>query len=229
MRNRESNKSMYKRYLFTDLVTGEKRGSFHGANDEWRIIVHWYEKLKDYFPIEEMKSKEHMESLLEDYPELYHKDEGHNHVMMYVEAEDFVFIDYLYVSNESRGQGLGHQLLEKLKRKNKPIILEVEPVQYKDSDTKKRLKFYRREGFQHAKSIGYSRRSLATKQVNSLEILYWAPNEEGEELVYEALVKTYNKIHTYKDVDFYGESYEPVDKVVQLNDQENVRNIFDEL
>ena len=137
--------------------------------------MHWYEKLNEYFPIEEMKSQEHMEALLADFPEIYHKDEGKHHVLMYVEVEDFIFIDYLFVSGESRGQGLGHKLLEKLKEKGKPIILEVEPVNYKDSDTKKRLKFYKREGFQHAKTIGYRRRSLATKEVNVMEILYWSP------------------------------------------------------
>jgi len=191
--------------------------------------MHWYDKLSKYFPIEEMKSQEHMEALLKDFPELYHKDEGKYHVLMYVEAEDFIFIDYLFVSSESRGQGIGHKLIEKLKEKNKPIILEVEPVNYKDSDTKKRLKFYQREEFKHAKSIGYRRLSLATKEINPMEILFWAPNNEGEDVVYQALVKTYNKIHTYKDVDFYGESYDPVEEVVQLQNGDKQKNIFDEL
>ena len=148
---------------------------------------------------------------------------------MYVEAEDFVFVDYLFVSDEARGQGLGHQLVKKLKKKGKPIILEVEPINYKDSDTKKRLKFYRREDFKHATSIGYRRLSLATREVNAMEILYWAPNNEGEDVVYQALVRTYNKIHTYKDLQFYGESYEPVDEVVQLNLEQKRKNLFDEI
>ncbi|MCY7602794.1 GNAT family N-acetyltransferase, partial [Bacillus altitudinis] len=28
--------------------------------------MNWYEKLSEYFPIEEMKSKEHMEALLKE-------------------------------------------------------------------------------------------------------------------------------------------------------------------
>ncbi|HWL25676.1 MAG TPA: GNAT family N-acetyltransferase, partial [Ureibacillus sp.] len=28
--------------------------------------MHWYEKLNQYFPIEEMKSRDHMETLLEE-------------------------------------------------------------------------------------------------------------------------------------------------------------------
>jgi len=191
--------------------------------------MHWYDKLNQYFPVEEMKSQEHMEALLKDFPEYYHKDEGKHHVLMYVEAEDFIFVDYLFVSNEARGQGLGHQLVEKLKEKGKPIILEVEPINYKDSDTKKRLKFYQREGFKHATSIGYRRLSLATREVNAMEILYWAPNNENEDVVYQALVKTYNKIHTYNDIHFYGEAYEPVDKVVQFNNGQEQKNILEDI
>ena len=181
--------------------------------------MHWYEKLNQYFPIEEMKSKEHMETLLKERQEIYHKDEGPGHVLMYVELDEFVFIDYLFVSKDTRGQGLGHKLIDKLKEKGKPIILEVEPVNYEDTDTEKRLKFYKREGFEHARTVGYRRRSLATNQINEMEILYWAPDHAPEELVYEAMKKTYNMIHTYKDKTFYGESYQPVDEVLTLEDK----------
>lgn len=179
--------------------------------------MHWYEKLNQYFPIEEMKSQEHMEILLNEKSDLYHKDESPTHVLMYAEFENFIFIDYLFVSKAARGQGLGHKLIEKLKQKQKPIILEVEPIDYEDSDTTKRLKFYEREGFQHARSIGYERRSLATKEMNKLEILYWAPNDESEEMIYEAMKKTYTSIHTYKDEEVYGESYAPVEEVLSFD------------
>jgi GNAT superfamily N-acetyltransferase len=191
--------------------------------------MHWYEKLNQYFPIEEMKSREHMETLLKERSDIYHKDEGPNHVLMYAELEDFVFIDYLFVSKDARGQGLGHKLLEKMKQKGKPIILEVEPVNYQDSDTGKRLHFYKREGFEHANSIGYERRSLATNEVNKMEILYWAPNKESEELIFEAMRKTYDKIHTYKDQHFYGVSYQPVEEVLTFNEDPQSKNILDNL
>ncbi|WP_042460371.1 GNAT family N-acetyltransferase [Neobacillus dielmonensis] len=191
--------------------------------------MHWYEKLNQYFPIEEMKSREHMETLLKERSDIYHKDEGPHHVLMYVEGEHFIFIDYLFVSKESRGQGLGHQLLKKLKRKGKPIILEVEPVNYEDSDTEKRLRFYKREGFEHAQSIGYERRSLATNEINKMEILYWAPNDESEEMIFEAMKKTYEGIHTYKDKHFYGESYQPTEEVLTFNKEAVTKNIFEEM
>ena len=191
--------------------------------------MHWYEKLNQYFPVEEMKSREHMETLLRERSEIYHKDEGPNHVLMYAESDDFVFIDYLFVSKNARGQGLGHKLMEKMKQKGKPIILEVEPVNYEDSDTEKRLHFYKREGFEHATSVGYERRSLATNELNKMEILYWAPNNESEELIFEAMRKTYDKIHTYKDRHFYGESYEHVDEVLTFNEEPQSQNILDNL
>ncbi len=69
--------------------------------------MHWYEKLNQYFPVEEMKSQEHLESLLKERSDIYHKDEGQYHVLMYAELDDFIFIDYLFVSKDARGQGLG--------------------------------------------------------------------------------------------------------------------------
>ncbi|AIM17087.1 MULTISPECIES: GNAT family N-acetyltransferase [Neobacillus] len=191
--------------------------------------MHWYEKLNQYFPIEEMKSREHMETLLKERPDIYHKDEGPHHVMMYAELNDFIFVDYLFVSKDARGQGLGQKLIEKLKKKKKPIILEVEPVNYEDSDTEKRLRFYKRNGFKHAQSIGYERRSLATNEVNKMEILYWAPNNESEEKIYEAMKKTYHLIHTYKDEQFYGESYQPVDEVLTFNEDTSSENILEDV
>jgi predicted GNAT family acetyltransferase len=191
--------------------------------------MHWYEKLNQYFPIEEMKSKEHMETLLKERSDIYHKNEGPNHVLMYAELDNFVFIDYLFVSKNARGQGLGHKLIEKMKQKNKPILLEVEPVNYEDSDTEKRLHFYKREGFDHAKSIGYRRRSLATKEVNEMEILYWAPTNESEEKIFEAMKETYDLIHTYKDHYFYGEQYEPVSKVLTFNQENKNENLLENL
>jgi GNAT superfamily N-acetyltransferase len=188
--------------------------------------MHWYEKLNQYFPVEEMKSREHMETLLKEHSEIYHKDEGQNHVLMYVELDNFIFIDYLFVSNMARGQGLGHSLLEKMKQKEKPIILEVEPINYQDSDTEKRLRFYKREGFEHAQSIGYERRSLATREVTSMEILFWTPHHESEQMIYEAMKKTYEMIHTYKDKQFYGESYQPVDDVLSYEENKKSHDVL---
>lgn len=190
--------------------------------------MNWYDKLSEYFPIEEMKSKEHMDALLKDKKNVYLKEEGPHHVLMYAETETFVFIDYLFVSAQSRGAGLGRKLLDSLKAKGKPIILEVEPIDYEDTDSEKRLKFYAREHFHHACKIGYRRRSLATGEHNEMEILFWSPTDADEESVYEAMKTTYEEIHTYKDETFYGDQYDPTDKVLFFDkeDKENILEAF---
>ncbi|WP_339228782.1 GNAT family N-acetyltransferase [Oceanobacillus sp. FSL K6-2867] len=191
--------------------------------------MNWYEKLNEYFPIEEMKSKKHMEILLDEKGDVYYKDESPKHVLMYAEFKTFLFIDYLWVSTDTRGQGIGHQLIETLKAKNKPIILEVEPIDYDDSDSEKRLRFYNREGFTHAQSIGYNRRSLATNEETQLEILYWSPNDDAEEIIFEQMKKMYNDIHTYKDEEIYGKAYQPVDEVLSYNEERDSKDILEGL
>ncbi|WP_100011481.1 GNAT family N-acetyltransferase [Lentibacillus sediminis] len=191
--------------------------------------MNWYEKLQKYFPVEEMKSREHMEMLLEEKGDIYYKDESPQHVLMYAEFDTFIFIDYVWVSAKTRGQGVGHQLIEKLKEKNKPIILEVEPVDYEDTDSEKRLHFYRREGFSHAHSIGYNRRSLATNEETPMEILYWSPNDDSEEMIYEQMKKMYEMIHTYKDEELYGKSYQSVDEVLSYDEDSKRKNILENI
>lgn len=188
--------------------------------------LNWFDKLKEYFPVEEMKSKEHMDLLLKEKGDVYHKDEGPYHILMYAEFEQFLFIDYLYVTAESRGKGIGHQLIEKLKSKNKPIILEVEPVDYDDSDSVKRLNFYRKESFKHAKAIGYNRRSLATNQESPLEILYWSPTDDNEEEIYQQMRRMYEDIHTYKDEELYGQAYQPAEEVLTFDQKRKVDDLF---
>lgn len=191
--------------------------------------MNWYEKLNKYFPVEEMKSKEHMDKLLKEKGDVYYKDESPDHVLMYAEFDSFLFIDYVWVSSKSRGKGTGHKLIEKLKQKNKPIILEVEPVDYDDTDTEKRLHFYKREGFNHAQSIGYNRRSLATNEETAMEILYWSPNDNSEEDIYERMKRMYEDIHTYKDEEIYGQSYQPVEDVLSYDEDRESNDIFESL
>ncbi|MEK3889858.1 GNAT family N-acetyltransferase [Bacillus sp. FSL K6-3431] len=180
----------------------------------------WYNKLNEYFPAEEMKSKKHMDKLLSEKGDIYHKDEGLYHVMMYAEFDKFVFIDYIWVSSKARGEGIGHKLMEKMKVKNKPILLEVEPIDYDDSDTEKRLRFYNREGFIHAQSIGYNPRSLATDKPLTLEILYWSPNESDTEAnIYKQVQTIYETIHSYKAEEIYGKPEQKVDEVVTFDEQ----------
>src|SRR5699024_12067312 len=169
--------------------------------------MNWYEKLKEYFPVEEMKSKRHMDILLDEKDDVYYKDEGPYHVLMYAEFKDFLFIDYLWVSAQSRGKGIGHQLIEKMKEKNKPIILEVEPIDYEDTDSAKRLRFYQREEFTHAQSIEYNRKSLATMEIKDLKTLTCQPDIQQKDLINNKRKKMYNSINTLKVKEINEDSY----------------------
>lgn len=191
--------------------------------------MNWFEKLSKYFPIEEMKSKQHLDLLLKEKGDIYYKDESSDHVLMYAELSTFVFIDYLWVSGESRGKGIGKKLINKFKDKDKPIILEVEPIDYEDTDSEKRLRFYKRQGFKHAQSIGYNPQSLATNQETTLEILYWSPDQFSEEVIYKQMKDVYNLIHTYKDEEVYGKPYESVDKVLHFIKKRRDVNVLENI
>ncbi|WP_156154105.1 hypothetical protein [Domibacillus tundrae] len=88
----------------------------------------WYTALKEYFPANEMKSKEHFDLLLSDKEALYKIEEGPEYVLVYFEKEDFLFVDYMLVQSRNRSEGIGSKVINQLKHKNKPIILEVEPI-----------------------------------------------------------------------------------------------------
>ncbi len=62
-----------------------------------------------------------------------------------------------------------------------------------------------------------------------MEILYWSPRTDHEEEMMEAMRKTYERIHTYKDEEWYGQSYEDVDDVLKLVENRKQKNIFDPL
>jgi len=176
----------------------------------------WYEKLNTYFPVSEMKSKVQLDALLLEKGEHYIKDEGKYHIVMYAEFDTFIFIDFLWVSEKARGKGIGHQLMEKLKAKNKTIILEVEPINEEEPDTEKRLRFYKREGFQYAKAITYQFHSFVSNEEIMMEILYWTNDTTSEMTVYENMKEVYNQIHIYKVENIYGVTPKPVSEVLHF-------------
>ena len=103
------------------------------------------------------------------------------------------------------------------REKGKPILLEVEPTDYDDTDTVKRQRFYEREGFRHVERLRYRRRSLATQEINELEILLWSPDDTTDEEAFDLVRAVYEEIHTWRDRDFYGESYQPSEEVLTLD------------
>jgi hypothetical protein len=84
-----------------------------------------------------MKSKRHFEVLFHEKQGIYQLEESTGHVLVYFEHSDFIFIDYILVTGNNRGNGRGSKILDQLKRKGKAIILEVEPVTLIDPDSEK--------------------------------------------------------------------------------------------
>ncbi|OMC89070.1 GNAT family N-acetyltransferase [Viridibacillus sp. FSL H7-0596] len=171
-------------------------------------------KLNEYFPVEEMKSRQHIELLLKDKIDIYKKVEDEKYVLTYVDHTDFIFVDYLYVSLTARGEGLGGKILEHLKGNGKPILLEVESLAQAEDDTEKRLRFYKRHHFNLATQICYCRHHVKTGEPLKMDIHYWAPTGVAEEEILGQMKWVYENIHAYKDEFLYGAKYEPTDNVL---------------
>ncbi|MGE7922716.1 GNAT family N-acetyltransferase [Viridibacillus arvi] len=174
----------------------------------------WFEKLNEYFPVEEMKSRQHIELLLKDKVDIYKKLEDEKYVLTYVDHPSFIFVDYLFVSSSARGEGLGGKILEHLKGNGKPILLEVESLEQAEEDTEKRLRFYKRHDFNLASHICYCRHHVKTGKPLKMDIHYWALTGVAEEEILGHMKWIYENIHAYEDELLYGAKYEPTDNVL---------------
>ncbi|OCA85793.1 hypothetical protein A8F94_13045 [Bacillus sp. FJAT-27225] len=179
----------------------------------------WYDKLREYFPAREMKPKEQIETLLAEKAE-YKMEEGPDYILLYEEKQDYLFIDYILIKGAERGKGKGTKLLEHIKRKRKPIILEVEPVDEKDSATRKRIQFYKKNGFKEASSIQYRRHHPRTGELAVMDVYYWSQSRKPDAWVLEKMKEVYTGTHTYKAERFFNSPAEPAEAVLQLAAQD---------
>ncbi|MEM1503762.1 GNAT family N-acetyltransferase [Domibacillus sp. 8LH] len=178
----------------------------------------WYTALKEYFPANEMKSKEHFDLLLKDKGSLYKVEEGPEYVLVYFEEDDFLFVDYMLVHSKNRSGGIGSKVINQLKRKNKPIILEVEPISIHEPDTRKRVRFYEKVGFRHIDTIQYTRIHPITKELNEMEIYYWSPVLKSEGWTIEKMAAVYKEVHTYQSESLYNTPPQAIQKVLILKE-----------
>ncbi|MGI2326999.1 GNAT family N-acetyltransferase [Planococcus sp. YIM B11945] len=176
----------------------------------------WFSKLRDYFPAKEMKSEKHMQLLFDEKKGFYKLDEGPQYTLVYFEKEDFLFIDYILVCSSSRGSGLGSKVIERVKKKNKMIVLEVDPVTQEDPESGKRVRFYQKLGFEKAPSIQYVRKHPVTGERSEMDIFYWSPNTESDEWVMEKMKEAYKEVHAFRGQDLYGNPPQTADEVLQL-------------
>ncbi|TWT28372.1 GNAT family N-acetyltransferase [Planomicrobium sp. CPCC 101110] len=176
----------------------------------------WFSSLRDYFPVKEMKSENHMKQLFKEKPDGYKLDEGPQYTLVYFEKPDFLFIDYILVNSSSRGSGLGSKIIDRVKKKNKMIILEVDPISQEDPETAKRVRFYQKQNFKKVPSIQYVRKHPITGERSEMDIFYWSPNTESEDWVMEKMKEAYEEVHAFKGEELYGAPPQTADEVLQL-------------
>ncbi len=176
----------------------------------------WYERLKEYFPEREMKSKQHFDTLLQEKYEKYQVMEEEDYVVVYFEQLDYIFIDYILVSGNTRGKGIGGKVLNLFKEKGKAIILEVEPISMEDLDSEKRIRFYEKHGFFKMENIGYERIHHVSKELNKMDIYCWSKAMPSENWVLDKMSEIYKNVHAYKTEELYGVQPQSVEEVLWL-------------
>ncbi|GGO07083.1 GNAT family N-acetyltransferase [Saccharibacillus kuerlensis] len=179
-------------------------------------MTSWFDRLGEYFPIQEMKSLPHMKALLADKPEQYRVAEAKEYVTVYLEKDSFIFVDFMLVSPGQRSSGVGSRVIEDMKSKGKPIVLEVEPETPDDPDTGKRIRFYEKLGFRRVESIRYVRTHVVTGMLNIMDVYCWSPKPVTDEWVYERMKESYEQVHAYRSEEYYGKFPQPVDEVLSL-------------
>ncbi|MCU6710564.1 GNAT family N-acetyltransferase [Paenibacillus sp. J5C_2022] len=173
----------------------------------------WFEKLNDYFPDHELKDPDQLQSLLQSSP-YYHKEETEEYLILYAEFSTFIFIDYLLVTGKKRGAGIGSKLLERFKKKGKMIILEAEPVDADDPATAKRMNFYKKNGFQKADRIRYTREDDSGEEFQ-MNILYWPAEDTDQEMIMDKMRKACREIHNFHAHRFYGRKLADPDEALE--------------
>ena len=72
--------------------------------------------------------------------------------ILYWETADFIYVEHFFISAALRNLAYGRRTLEWITGKEKPVILEIDPVT--DELTKRRKGFYERAGF-HANEFSH--------------------------------------------------------------------------
>ncbi|MCI3922692.1 GNAT family N-acetyltransferase [Paenibacillus sp. TRM 82003] len=176
------------------------------------MSMDWYDKLTDYFPEHEMKNPQQLQDLIEE-KDVYHLAETEDYIVLYAEFPQFVFIDYLLVTSTERGKGVGGRVLDRLKAKGKMILLEAEPKDPENEDTRRRLAFYYKNGFRKADQIEYIREDERGNEFK-MHILYWAPTDRPQETVMAKMEKACEEIHNFRSKKYYGRLLADPEKVL---------------
>lgn len=123
-----------------------------------------YSDMTGQFPIFELKSYEHYIKYFDSDKYCFYRA-GDIGYILFVNIDDYIWVDYLAIFKEYQSMGFGSKILDLIKEefKNyKGIFFEVEKVDFNKINTVKRSKFYVKNG---------------VNPVNNIE--YYYPNDEG--------------------------------------------------
>lgn len=109
-----------------------------------------YDDMLDQFPSNELKPYENFVKNFGNNYILYEIFDNRNigYIVLF-EYLDYIFIDYIAIYKEFQSQGYGSLILEKLKdifKQKKGLLLEVEKEDINNSNTKRRISFYKKNG-----------------------------------------------------------------------------------
>ncbi len=118
------------------------------SSKEEQLFNQAFKLYESAFPVEERRDNLEQVRVMgkaEYHFDLILKDGVFIGIMLYWETKDFVFLEHFATMPIVRGKGFGAKALDLLKKKNKIILLEIEPPI--DEMTERRYGFYKRNGF----------------------------------------------------------------------------------
>ena len=178
-----------------------------GSLEELSSVFELYKN--DFAPCEQ-KTYEHLKKLINkgNYRLLLLKDSESSaiisYMLLYLDRPRALWVDYLAVSNEHRGTGIGTEFINLIAEKYKPdykgIFFEVEKPDSKNELTlhyqKKRIKFYERLG---AKRLEVSYK-LPTREGDLPMLLYFLPLQDisfiSQDFIWNSICAEHDEVHS---------------------------------
>lgn len=100
------------------------------------------------FPFNEQRERESQRRIMRDgeyFFTVMREGKSAKGLVLYWEADSFIYVEHLCIAPSMRGKGLGKSALEFLKEKGKTVILEIDPPT--DEISVRRERFYKGSGF----------------------------------------------------------------------------------
>ena len=124
--------------MVLEYITNTSHPMYQEALNLYRISFPYHERRENFSQKEILQDKEYNFGLIYD-------EDIFVGLILYWESEQFIYIEHFCICPELRNKQYGQKTLTLLKKKNKTLILEIDPPQ--DDISKRRKCFYERCGF----------------------------------------------------------------------------------